>query len=127
MRKTTIVLLSLVTTLLVTGCGDSEPNWARMTVDHWSAQEAANYYTITDVQECDARIDGDARQVHCRLGVRMNANLMDIESERGSVTESPVVAELAHRFGRFEAGDERTVAVITRFEKDGRRWRVAAQ
>ena len=121
MKKTAIALLSLGSISLV-GCGNSEPDWAQLTVNHWSAQEAANYYSITDVQECDPRIDGEARQVHCRLEVRMNANLMEIEQQRGSVTESPVVAELAHRFGRFEAGDERTVAVITRFEHDGRRW-----
>lgn len=121
-KKAAALTTVLFATLALVACG--EPDWEGMTVDHWSSQEAAKYYSIVRVQECDPRIDGDARQVHCRLEVRMDAALNDAVQERGSVTEDTVVAELTHRFGRFEKGDERIVAVITRFEPDGRGWKV---
>lgn len=127
MTRIIAALTVILATLGLAACGDRTPDWAGMTVDHWSSQEAAEYYTILRIQECDPRIDDDARQVHCRMDVRMDANLSDIIEKHGSVVDAPLVAELTHRFGRFEQGDERTVAVITRFEPDGRGWRAVSR
>lgn len=116
-------LTALLITLFLTGC-DRTPDWEQRSLDHWNSRDAANYYTILRTLECDPRIDGDAREVHCRIDVRMDTDYTDVIAERGSVTEDPVVAELIQRFGRFETGDERTVAIITRFEQVDGDWEV---
>lgn len=128
MSKFAILPFLLVVSLVgLSACADPEPDWLQLTRDYWSDPEitpSARYYTIVSVQECEPQVveaDGTA-EVRCRLEVTMNQDLAEIEKELGSVIENRVVASLTHRFGHFRAGDERSVSVVTNFEKDGRHW-----
>jgi len=113
--------------LLMTGCSGGEPDWQELTGDYWSDHSQvpiARYYSLKRVTDCEVREVRDTAEVRCRLDVKLEKDIQDVEKELGSVLESSLVAELTQRFGQFQRGEESTMAVVTHFRKHDGDWRV---
>lgn len=111
--------------LLVTGCAGGAPDWAELTGDYWGDPNKvpiARYYSLKRVTDCKVREIKGTADVSCRLEVKLKKDFQEIQNELGSVIDSPLVAELTQRFGRFQRGEESTMAVTTRFRKESGDW-----
>lgn len=119
------VITGLIVISMTAACDAPNPNWEQKVHAHLAGQGQTPYVRVEEVSSCRARGDGERQQVRCQMTVTLTENLTDIEAQRGSAEESITVAELTHRFGRFQAGDQRQLPVTLAFQRRDGAWRVS--